>query len=61
MYGSSKLGRREPAEGSAPPRIAAAPTYATFSGDGPALAETGVVDVPLEVWLRAIYGRSPAG
>jgi AcrR family transcriptional regulator len=34
--------------------------YATFSGDGPALAETGVVDVLLEVWLRAIYGTSPA-
>jgi TetR/AcrR family transcriptional regulator, ethionamide resistance regulator len=35
--------------------------YATFSGDGPAVAETGVVDVLLEVWLRAIYGTSPAG
>jgi TetR/AcrR family transcriptional regulator, ethionamide resistance regulator len=34
--------------------------YATFSGDGPALAETEVVDVLLEVWLRAIYGTSPA-
>jgi AcrR family transcriptional regulator len=34
--------------------------YATFSGDGPALAETGAVDVLLEVWLRAIYGTSPA-
>ena len=34
--------------------------YATFSGDGPALAETGVVDVLLEVWLRAIYRTSPA-
>jgi AcrR family transcriptional regulator len=35
--------------------------YATFSGDGPALAETSVVDVLLEVWLRAIYGTPPAG
>ena len=34
--------------------------YATFSGDGPALAETGVVDVLLEVWLRTIYRSSPA-
>ncbi|TQN42611.1 TetR family transcriptional regulator [Blastococcus colisei] len=34
--------------------------YGTFSGDGPALAESGVVDVLLEVWLRAIYGASPA-
>jgi len=33
--------------------------YATFSGDGPALPEAGVVDVLLEVWLRAIYGTSP--
>jgi TetR/AcrR family transcriptional regulator, ethionamide resistance regulator len=33
--------------------------YATFSGDGPGLAETTVVDVLLEVWLRAIYGTSP--
>jgi TetR/AcrR family transcriptional regulator, ethionamide resistance regulator len=34
--------------------------YATFSGDGPALAETSAVEVLLEVWLRAIYGSSPA-
>lgn len=34
--------------------------YATFSADGPALPEDGVVDVLLEVWLRAIYGTSPA-
>jgi len=34
--------------------------YATFSGDGPALAESGAVDVLLEVWLRAIYGSAPA-
>ncbi|MFD2090903.1 TetR/AcrR family transcriptional regulator [Blastococcus deserti] len=33
--------------------------YATFSGDGPALTEGAVVDVLLEVWLRAIYGSSP--
>jgi AcrR family transcriptional regulator len=34
--------------------------YATFSGDGPAVAESAVVDVLLEVWLRAIYGTAPA-
>ena len=28
-------------------------------GDGPALAENDVVDVLLEVWLRAIYGAAP--
>jgi AcrR family transcriptional regulator len=32
--------------------------YATFSGDGPAVAEAGVVDVLLEVWLNTIYGRT---
>jgi TetR/AcrR family transcriptional regulator, ethionamide resistance regulator len=34
--------------------------YATFTGDGPAVAEAGVVDVLLEIWLRAIYGTAPA-
>ncbi|UOY02207.1 TetR/AcrR family transcriptional regulator [Blastococcus sp. PRF04-17] len=34
--------------------------YATFSGDGPAVAEDDVVDVLLEVWLRAVYGAAPA-
>jgi AcrR family transcriptional regulator len=34
--------------------------YATFTGDGPAVAETGAVDVLLEVWLRAIYGTAPS-
>ena len=34
--------------------------YATFTGDGPAVAETGAVDVLLEIWLRAIYGTAPA-
>ncbi len=34
--------------------------YATFTGDGPAVAEAGAVDVLLEVWLRAIYGTAPA-
>lgn len=34
--------------------------YATFSGDGPAVAEADVVEVLLEVWLRAIYGTAPA-
>jgi AcrR family transcriptional regulator len=31
--------------------------YATFSGDGPSVAEDAVVDVLLDVWLKAIYGR----
>ena len=34
--------------------------YATISGDRPAVDESGVVDVLLEVWLRAIYGTAPA-
>ena len=34
--------------------------YATFTGDGPAVAEDGAVDVLLEIWLRAIYGTAPA-
>ncbi|MCW3819251.1 TetR/AcrR family transcriptional regulator [Micromonospora sp. DR5-3] len=29
--------------------------YATFAGDGPAVAERDVVDVLLDVWLTAIY------
>lgn len=35
--------------------------YATFSGDGPSVAETDVVDVLLDIWLSAIYGRTPTG
>ena len=36
--------------------------YATFSGDGPAVAESDVVAVLLDVWLSAIYGTTtPAG
>jgi len=34
--------------------------YATFSGDGPAVDESTVVEVLLEVWLRTIYGTAPA-
>jgi TetR/AcrR family transcriptional regulator, ethionamide resistance regulator len=34
--------------------------YATYSGDGPAVPESEVVDVLLEVWLRAVYGSAPA-
>jgi hypothetical protein len=34
--------------------------YATFTGDGPAVAEAAAVDVLLEVWLRTIYGTAPA-
>jgi AcrR family transcriptional regulator len=33
---------------------------ASFSGDGPAVAEDAVVDVLLETWLRTIYGTAPA-
>ena len=35
--------------------------YATFSGDGPAVAESDVVAVLLDVWLAAIYGTSTPG
>jgi AcrR family transcriptional regulator len=35
--------------------------YATLSGDGPAVAESDVVGVLLEIWLSAIYGTPPAG
>ena len=35
--------------------------YATFTGDGPAVDESAVVDVLLETWLRVIYGTAPAG
>jgi TetR/AcrR family transcriptional regulator, ethionamide resistance regulator len=34
--------------------------YATFSGDGPAVAEDDVVDVLLGVWLTAVYGSAAA-
>ena len=34
--------------------------YATLTGDRPAVAEDGAVDLQLEIWLRAIYGTSPA-
>lgn len=30
--------------------------YATFAGETPAVAEERVIDVLLEIWLRAIYG-----
>jgi hypothetical protein len=32
--------------------------YATFSGDGPSVAEADVVTVLLDVWLSAIYGTT---
>jgi AcrR family transcriptional regulator len=34
--------------------------YATFAGDAPAIDGAGVVDVLLDVWLSAIYGRGGA-
>ncbi|MDK3257610.1 TetR/AcrR family transcriptional regulator [Blastococcus capsensis] len=35
--------------------------YATFSGDGPAIAESDVVDVLLGIWLSAMYGAQTPG
>ncbi|MEH1059098.1 TetR/AcrR family transcriptional regulator [Micromonospora sp. CPCC 206171] len=35
--------------------------YATFAGDGPAVAERNVVDVLLDVWLTAIYRTTDPG
>ena len=35
--------------------------YATFAGDGPALAEPDVVDVLLDVWLTSIYRTTVPG
>jgi TetR/AcrR family transcriptional regulator, ethionamide resistance regulator len=35
--------------------------HATFDGRGPAVAEADVVDVLLDVWLKAVYGTVPAG
>jgi hypothetical protein len=35
--------------------------YATFSGDGPAVPESDVVAVLLDVWLSAIYGTTTPG
>lgn len=32
--------------------------YATFSGDGPAVAEADVVEVLLGIWLSAVYGAA---
>jgi AcrR family transcriptional regulator len=32
-------------------------TYATFADDGPALAESDLVDVLLDIWLTSIYRR----
>jgi AcrR family transcriptional regulator len=35
--------------------------HATLAGDGPTLAETDVVDVLLQIWLRTIYGTTTLG
>lgn len=35
--------------------------YATFSGDGPAVAEADVVEVLLGIWLPAVYGTATPG
>ena len=63
----------ERARGAAPPGIPARDLavalnsmnervlYATLGGDGPAVAETDVVGVLLEIWLRSIYGTSSPG
>jgi TetR/AcrR family transcriptional regulator, ethionamide resistance regulator len=34
--------------------------YATFSANGPSVAEDDVVDVLLEVWLRVVHGTASA-
>jgi AcrR family transcriptional regulator len=34
--------------------------YATFAGEAPALAEDEILDVLVDVWVRAIYGSAPA-
>jgi TetR/AcrR family transcriptional regulator, ethionamide resistance regulator len=34
--------------------------YATFAGETPALAEDEILDVLVDVWVRAIYGSAPA-
>ena len=61
----------ERARGAAPPGLAARDLaivlnamneramHATFDGGGPAVAEPDVVDVLLDVWLKAIYGNAP--
>jgi AcrR family transcriptional regulator len=33
--------------------------YATFAGESPALAEDKILDVLVDVWVRAIYGAAP--
>ena len=63
----------ERARGAAPPGAAARDLaialtsmnervlYATFSGDGPAVAEADVVEVLLGIWLSAVYGTPAPG
>ncbi|MGY1835715.1 TetR/AcrR family transcriptional regulator [Blastococcus sp. SYSU DS0510] len=63
----------ERARGAAPPGLAARDLaialtsmnervlYATFSGDGPAVAEQDVVEVLLGIWLAAVYGTATPG
>jgi AcrR family transcriptional regulator len=34
--------------------------YASFADETPAVSETDVIDVLLGIWMRAIYGASPA-
>jgi AcrR family transcriptional regulator len=35
--------------------------YATFAGESPALDEDEILDVLVDVWVRAIYGAAPEG
>ena len=35
--------------------------YATFTGESPSLGEDRVIDVLVEIWLRAIYGTAEPG
>jgi AcrR family transcriptional regulator len=63
----------ERARGSAPPGLPARELaislvqmnervqYATFAGESPSLEEDRVLDVLVEIWLRAIYGAAEPG
>ncbi len=33
--------------------------FATFAGETPSLDEENVMDVLVDIWMRAIYGAAP--
>jgi hypothetical protein len=35
--------------------------YASFADESPSLAEDRVIDVLVDIWLRAIYGTAEPG